>query len=118
MRKLGALIVALGLAGVACGSGSGSNAEFGASVNNSTESQPDGASGSGANDAPVSDDADASEDPASNQETSTGEDAATLPDHLFPDVDVVEIATGEPLNLADELAGGDRPILLWFWAPH
>ncbi|MGF1597643.1 MAG: hypothetical protein ACFCVK_12060 [Acidimicrobiales bacterium] len=39
-------------------------------------------------------------------------------EHLFPDVDVVAVADGGALNLAVELGGGDRPVLLWFWAPH
>lgn len=39
-------------------------------------------------------------------------------EHLFPSVDVVDIATGETINVAAELAGGDTPVLLWFWAPH
>jgi hypothetical protein len=37
---------------------------------------------------------------------------------LFPDTQVVEIATGAELNLSAELGGGDLPVLLWFWAPH
>ncbi len=39
-------------------------------------------------------------------------------ENVFPDIDVVEITTGGSLNLKQELAGGDRPVLLWFWAPH
>ncbi len=38
--------------------------------------------------------------------------------NLFPDLDVVSVATGESLNLKAELSGGDLPVLLWFWAPH
>ena len=39
-------------------------------------------------------------------------------DHLFPDLDTVNIVDGSTVNLADQLAGGDTPVLLWFWAPH
>lgn len=38
--------------------------------------------------------------------------------HLFPDVETLDVATGASVNLATELAGGDTPVLLWFWAPH
>lgn len=38
--------------------------------------------------------------------------------NLFPDLDVVSVATGESLNLKAELSGGELPVLLWFWAPH
>ncbi len=38
--------------------------------------------------------------------------------NLFPDIDVVSVATGESLNLKVELSGGELPVLLWFWAPH
>jgi len=36
----------------------------------------------------------------------------------FPMVEVLNVADGSTVQLADELAGGDKPILLWFWAPH
>ncbi len=39
-------------------------------------------------------------------------------ENLFPDLEVVDLADGETINLAAELGGGDRPVLLWFWAPH
>ena len=43
--------------------------------------------------------------------------AEAAPPNLFPDVEVIEIATGEPVNLRS-LGALDRPVLLWFWAPH
>lgn len=38
--------------------------------------------------------------------------------HTFPDLNTVNVADGSTINLAQELAGGDTPILLWFFAPH
>lgn len=38
--------------------------------------------------------------------------------NVFPDLNVVRIADRGTVNLADELGGGDLPVLLWFWAPH
>lgn len=35
----------------------------------------------------------------------------------LPAVTVVDVASGESLVLSS-LAPADRPILLWFWAPH
>lgn len=32
-------------------------------------------------------------------------------------LEVVDVATGETTTLADRV-DGDRPVLLWFWAPH
>ncbi len=60
--------------------------------------------------------ADASAD--APQDADEAEEAAPVTDHLFPDLDTVNIVDGSSINLAAELAGGDTPILLWFWAPH
>ncbi len=38
--------------------------------------------------------------------------------NLFPMIEVADATTGDPIDLADELGGGDLPVLLWFWAPH
>ena len=35
----------------------------------------------------------------------------------LPAIDVVNVNTGETVNLAS-LGGGDKPILFWAWAPH
>ncbi len=35
----------------------------------------------------------------------------------LPAVDVLDVATGETVNFAS-LIPADRPVLLWFWAPH
>lgn len=32
-------------------------------------------------------------------------------------IEVLEVDTGEPTTLADTVTG-NRPVLLWFWAPH
>jgi hypothetical protein len=50
------------------------------------------------------------------QSDGAAEDSTAV--NLFPDLDVVRVDDGSPLNLAAELGGGDRPVLLWFWAPH
>ncbi len=43
---------------------------------------------------------------------------AAVEEHLFPDLDTVKVSDGSTLNLATELAGGDKPVLFWFYAPH
>jgi hypothetical protein len=45
-------------------------------------------------------------------------DDVAATENLFPDIDVVNIVDGSTVNLAQELGGGDKPVLLWFWAPH
>ncbi|WP_419925819.1 hypothetical protein [Candidatus Poriferisocius sp.] len=42
---------------------------------------------------------------------------APAPASDLPSVDVVDLATGDTVNLAG-FAPSDRPIVLWFWAPH
>ncbi|NNF53877.1 MAG: hypothetical protein HKN03_05475 [Acidimicrobiales bacterium] len=51
-----------------------------------------------------------------NPPDSVGRGGETI--NLFPDLDVLSVATGESLNLRSELSGGELPVLLWFWAPH
>ncbi|MGI9595971.1 MAG: hypothetical protein ACR2QK_07410 [Acidimicrobiales bacterium] len=67
-----------------------------------------GAQGAGAESA-------GSDTPAEEQEA---EGPAPADNHLFPDLTTVNISDGSTLNLAEELAGGDTPVLLWFYAPH
>jgi len=45
------------------------------------------------------------------------EETAAPAENLFPDVDVTNVVDGSAVNLTS-LGGGDRPVLLWFWAPH
>lgn len=49
---------------------------------------------------------------------STGETPASVVQDVFAAVDVLDVRTGETVDLRATLAGGDTPVLLWFWAPH
>ncbi len=60
----------------------------------------------------------ADESAETTEEASAADEPAAVTQHLFPDLDTVNIVDGSTINLAAELAGGDKPILLWFWAPH
>ena len=58
----------------------------------------------------------------SGQETAPGTAApADVGDgavaNALPDLSVSDLATGEPMAL-QSLVPADRPVLLWFWAPH
>ncbi len=53
------------------------------------------------------------EEPASSERSPDAPESS-----LFPNIEVVNVADSSTLNLSTELAGGDRPVLLWFWAPH
>ena len=56
--------------------------------------------------------------PVVSSQDEDDETAAPVENHRFPDLNTVNIVDGATLNLAEELAGGDTPVLLWFWAPH
>ena len=47
----------------------------------------------------------------------TTESAAPAPESDLPSVDLVDVSTGNTVNLAS-FAPSDRPLVLWFWAPH
>jgi len=49
---------------------------------------------------------------------STGSDLPSIsPDSIIPAVDVVDVRTGESVNLGS-IVPSDKPVLLWAWAPH
>ncbi len=59
------------------------------------------------------------DEPSSTTTESAAEAPASEPvAHLFPDVDVLDIYNGGEVNLAEVLPGGDKAVLLWFFAPH
>ena len=91
-------VLAFILALAACGSGAAPGQGNTATARETTPSAPAGSddAAGGAGDAPE----------------------AVVGANLLPSVDVVDVATGDTFNLADQLGGGDTPILLWFWAPH
>jgi hypothetical protein len=102
IRPLGA-VVALGLLATACGSGTG--AEIEAATPAAEPTTTGEAVGTTA----------APESSTSASAETAGESAAP---HFFPNLDTVDIVDGSTINLADQLSGGDTPVLLWFWAPH
>ncbi len=109
-RLIGAagIVVTIGLVAAACGSEAATSTDAAASSSRSTEATT-------AATEPASEPSAVPATPAAEPEI---EGPAPAPDHLFPDLDTVDVADGSTVNLADELAGGDTPILLWFYAPH
>jgi hypothetical protein len=116
-RRTAALMVAFALGLAACGSGQ-------SVAGSPTRQEPVAADAPAVADDPaatddtaVADDPAATDDPAADE--SAADDESTEPVvNLFPDVDVLNVADGSSLNLAQELGGGDKATLLWFWAPH
>lgn len=43
--------------------------------------------------------------------------AATAPGSVVPNVEMIDVASGETVRLSD-FESGERPLLLWMWAPH
>lgn len=109
-------VVALGLLVSACGSGSTSSSELGAASESRQSGGDSAPTSDGSSESSTASTGQDAEGQAEGQEDTVGPTAPT--EHLFPSIDVVSVHTGETMNLADELAGGDRPVLLWFWAPH
>jgi hypothetical protein len=52
-----------------------------------------------------------------NPDGSTGAPPATTSRSVLPDVIVRDVATGAEMPLAS-LVPAERPLLVWFWAPH
>ncbi|MEM9134511.1 MAG: hypothetical protein AAF962_00855 [Actinomycetota bacterium] len=94
------VMAALALAVAACGSGATDDADTAAEATTAPANTPSAA-----------DTTDEAAEPV-------GPEVPAPAENLFAPVDVVNIADGSTLNLAEELAGDDRPVLLWFWAPH
>jgi len=116
-RPIGAsgALLAMALVAAACGSGSTDTTDAGSSAD--SEAAPADASAAPA----ATDDAtEAGPEPEADQseEATEVEGPSPVAPHSFPDLDTVTIGDGATVNLADELAGGDTPVLLWFFAPH
>lgn len=72
----------------------------------------------------------ATSEPAGPATTATTSTTDTTPDstgdegpveaapHVFPDVDVVDLASGSTVSFGDAVGGGSLPVLIWFYAPH
>ena len=107
-------LLALAFVATACGGASESETTAADVPSDQQSAEPDGAAVSA--DPPAADDGE-----PSDQQSAESDGAATRVDppaeSVIPEVDVVDLATGDTINLAS-FAPSDRPILLWFWAPH
>ncbi|MEL6981638.1 MAG: hypothetical protein AAFO29_04355 [Actinomycetota bacterium] len=115
-RPIGAsgAALALALVAAACSSGStdttATGSETASTAAETTEAAPATSESTESTESAASDD---SAEPEAEVEGPT-----PAIEHSFPDLDTVTIGDGATVNLADELAGGDTPVLLWFFAPH
>ena len=117
-----ALGLSVALVGTACGSGGDTTSTAGVPALDEVATDPTTPPAQEPTAVPDTA-ADATEAPAATAPpTATeapAEEAAAEPagENQLPDVDVVDLATGQNVNLAS-FAPADRPIVLWFWAPH
>ncbi len=95
-------LIATGLIAAGCGSSSDGEASVDADTTTAAESET----------------TEAAADETASDETETETTAAAAAADAFPSVEVLNLATGENTNLADNLSEGTTPVLLWFWAPH
>lgn len=93
--------MALTLVVAACGGGGTDTAEVGGGGTEITSSDPTGSTT-------------AADDEGAGQPVDEVPAAAA---EFLPDIEVVEVATGETVALRS-VATAERPTLLWFWAPH
>ncbi|MCP3992095.1 MAG: hypothetical protein GY724_23695 [Actinomycetia bacterium] len=103
-RRLIALAGAIAMVGAGCG---------GAEIVGDTTAQGPAADGVGTGPAADEGTSEAPEAPGPSESSNAGAET-----NLFPDIEVVNISDSSTVNLSTELAGGDLPVLLWFWAPH
>lgn len=120
-RPIGAsgVVLAMALVAAACGSGSADTTDAGSSTEpEATPAESSAAPADGDDADSAEPEADEAEPEAAGSEEAEAEGPSPVGPHSFPDLDTVTISDGAPINLADELAGGDTPVLLWFFAPH
>ncbi len=114
--KLVALGLLLSIGAAACGGGETAAPELGSAPQPSAPSSgADSTSSATSSDDIAGSDASTGSD-APTDDSGAAADAGIV--NLFPDLDVVNVADGNTVNLASELGGGERATLLWFWAPH
>lgn len=109
-RPIGAsgVVLAMALVAAACGSGSTDTTASGSASAGDAE-PAESSVAPAATDAPTG---------SASEPAAEAEGPSPVAPHSFPDLDTVTIGDGATVNLADELAGGDTPVLLWFFAPH
>ncbi|MGH1492811.1 MAG: hypothetical protein ACRBK7_26025 [Acidimicrobiales bacterium] len=111
-----ALVVALFAA--ACGTDSTTVESSSAANADQTEASSSDDAAAGADGADEEEAAPAADSDSSSDPEPAAEGPVAVADHEFPDLGTVNIVDGSAVNLADQLAGGDTPVLLWFFAPH
>lgn len=110
-RGVGLVATATSLALVVAACGGGTQA-----VDNTGTSQPAASASESDSTSAPADETTMADEPSAEANEGPSEEVGA--EHLFPDSEVIRVADGSATSLAAELAGGDRPVLLWFWAPH
>ena len=126
LRLFAGGLVAVGLVAAACGGGSASE---GADAGGSSSAPAAGGADSSSTTAPA-ETAAASEAggeeaggggaaaaEGSGGDGNAGGPAAVAVSADVPDLEMIDVATGSNVRLVS-LVTGDKPLLLWFWAPH
>jgi hypothetical protein len=106
LLRLASGVAALALIASACGS-SGSGTSTASPAAPDSDPVADGESGASLATGPVEN---AAEVAAANINSLVAHEDIRL-------LEVLDVDTGEPTTIA-EVVDGDRPVLLWFWAPH
>ncbi len=99
-------LLATGLIAAGCGSSSNGDASAEAEDSVTTEAAAESAT------------TEAGAEDETEGEEAGADTSAPVASDSFPAVEVLNLASGENINLADDLSEGTTPVLFWFWAPH
>ena len=119
-------LIAVALAAGGCGGGSategadaadGSSATADGGVESSPATAPAETGAATESQAPAEPDGDQPGSEGASGEGASANGAAVAVSADVPDLEMVDVASGSNVRLAS-LVTGDKPLLLWFWAPH
>ena len=113
-------LIAVALAAGGCGGGSATEGADAGSTSATAAGGADSSPTTAPAEAGATTESQAPAEPVSNQASGDGASAngtAVAVSADVPDLEMVDVASGTGVRLAS-LVTGDKPLLLWFWAPH
>ena len=113
-------LIAVALAAGGCGGGSATEGADAGSTSATAAGGADSSPTTAPAEAGAATESQAPAEPGGDQSSGEGASAngaAVAVSADVPDLEMVDVASGSNVRLAS-LVTGDKPLLLWFWAPH